>query len=312
MSDVIMQSPSQLLDESVVLIASVEDLMLQLVLSGYDTVSEYRLSRHEAAVFHLRSGGHRVRAQLTLFAGRALGLGATDATVLAATVELMHNASLVHDDLQDREAVRRGAPAVWAAYGSEVAVCTGDLLLSAAYGALSGFSDCQRLPRLLALIHERTSMVIRGQCAELTSRGKEVNRIAEYENIVIGKSGALLSLPLEMVLLAAGESGWMSEARRAAEAFAISYQILDDLEDFDADVAAGPGFGCANILSVLKAGGPDSDAVKVARELGLGHLETALKSADRLPNGSGAFLRELAVKLQQRLLNGVELDGVPS
>ena len=72
-----------------------------------------------------------------MHAGLALGLSEPDVLCLAASAELLHNASLVHDDLQDQDGMRRGAPAVWKKYGSNVAICTGDLMLSAAYAALS-------------------------------------------------------------------------------------------------------------------------------------------------------------------------------
>ncbi len=254
-----------------------------------------------AAVGHLAAGGQRVRARLALRAGGGLGLSIRDSTSIAATVELLHNASLVHDDLQDRQRIRRGTQTVWAAYGDEVAICSGDLLLSAAYGALAAFSDGRLLPELIALVHARTAMVIRGQCTELSARGQQITDMAVYEKIVVGKSGALLSLPLEMALAASGKREWMREARRAAEAFGISYQIVDDMEDVEDDAAGDAGPRAVNALLVLRAAGHGLNAEAVARKIGLRHLRTAVASADRLPNDAGAYLRELTLALCQRL-----------
>jgi len=283
------------------LLDGVEKLMRRLVTRGESPGADMFSNAAQAAVGHLAAGGQRVRARLALGAGVALDLSPQDSTALAATAELLHNASLVHDDLQDRENIRRGNQTVWAAYGDEVAICTGDLLLSAAYGALASVSDSRLLPELIALVHARTALVVRGQCSEFSAKGQQVIDMAVYERIAVGKSGALLSLPLELALAAAGENEWMSEARRAAEAFGIGYQIMDDMEDVESDAAGDDGPRAVNALLVLRAAGHGLKAEAVAREIGLRHLRTAIELADRLPNGAGAFLRCLALALCQRL-----------
>lgn len=283
------------------LLDEVEKAMRRLVTRGEPSGGGTPSDSAQAAVGHLAAGGQRVRARLALGAGVALDLAPQDAIALAATAELLHNASLVHDDLQDRENFRRGNQTVWAAYGDEVAICTGDLLLSAAYGALAAISDSRLLPELIALVHARTALAVRGQCAEFSVREKQVSDMAVYEGIAVGKSGALLSLPLELVLMASDKKEWMDEARRAAEALGIGYQIMDDMEDVESDAAGDDGPRAVNALLVLKAAGHGLNAEAVAREIGLGHLRTAVALADRLPNGAGEFLRRLALALCLRL-----------
>lgn len=283
------------------LLDEVERVMRRLVTRGEPSRADLLSDSARAAVGHLVAGGQRVRARLALEAGIALELARRDSVALAATVELLHNASLVHDDLQDRENLRRGNPTVWAAFGDEVAICTGDLLLSAAYGALATVSDSRLLPDLIALVHARTASVVRGQCAEFSAKGQQVTDMAVYEKIAIGKSGALLGLPLELALAAAGKEEWMGEARRVAEAFGIGYQIMDDMEDVESDATGDDGPRAVNALLVLRAAGHGVNAETVAREIGLRHLHSAVASADRLPNGAGAFLRCLALGLCQRL-----------
>lgn len=290
--------PSLVADD---LLGEVEKVMCRLITRGEPSGGDMLSNSARAAVGHLAAGGQRVRSRLALGAGVALDLAPQDSIALAATAELLHNASLVHDDLQDRETIRRGNRTVWAAYGDEVAICAGDLLLSAAYGALAAISDSRLLPELIALVHARTALVIRGQCAEFSAKGQQVTDMAVYERIAVGKSGALLSLPLELALAASGEKKWMGEARRAAEAFGIGYQIMDDMEDVESDVAGDDGPRAVNALLVLRAAGHGLDAEAVAREIGLRHLRTAITLADRLPNGAGAFLRCLALALCQRL-----------
>ena len=91
------------------LMQAVEGRLSQVLRSEYRPLKSLSGEAGEAASYHLRTGGNRVRAQLALHAGRALGLGVSDAVTLATTCELLHNASLIHDDLQDLDEVRRGA-----------------------------------------------------------------------------------------------------------------------------------------------------------------------------------------------------------
>ncbi|MCA9571733.1 MAG: polyprenyl synthetase family protein, partial [Myxococcales bacterium] len=76
---------------------------------------------------HLATGGKRLRARLALATMQALGGDRREAVPWAAAAEMLHNATLVHDDLQDGDAVRRGHPAVWARHGANQAINVGDL-----------------------------------------------------------------------------------------------------------------------------------------------------------------------------------------
>lgn len=238
-----------------------------------------------------------MRARLALHAARALGIRAGDAARLAAAVELLHNASLVHDDLQDQEVLRRGRPSVWSAFGSDVAICVGDLLLSSAYGTIASFEDVARVPALLRRVHERTSQVIHGQCRELAGKDRPVLDLAQYEQIVTGKSGALLSLPMELAFIAASQPGWCARVQEATQAFGVGYQMLDDLEDLAVD-AAGHNL---NVVLLLESAGVTGDARALVRQHALRHLDRSAALAGGLPGETGALLVDYALQLRKRL-----------
>ena len=120
-----------------------------------------------AARHHFKAGGGRTRAKLGLAAARHLALLPQQAVALATVAELLHNASLIHDDIQDKTPSRRGRLAVWAKYGSDVAILVGDLMVSAAYAVLASFPDPAAMAPLLRRTHERTREVICGQAREI-------------------------------------------------------------------------------------------------------------------------------------------------
>ncbi len=252
------------------------------------TFCEPENSARIAVEHHLAAGGNRLRASICLDASARLGIIATDAIVLATVCELLHNASLVHDDLLDRESTRRGGPSVWVAFGDDVAVCSGDLMLSASYGAVGKISDPAMLPDLIRLIHRRASEVIAGQCAENAAKSAVSLTMLQYENLALGKSASLLTLPLELPLFVSGNSASLGRAGRAASAFSIAYQMADDLEDFDADQRAGS----LNVVTVVQ--GQDScgyeQARSIVRKRAAILFQVARKEASLLPFECGSIL----------------------
>ena len=182
---------------------------------------------------HLATGGKRLRARLALAALDALGGNREHGIAWAAACELLHNATLVHDDLQDGDQVRRGHPTVWARHGVAQAVNAGDLLLMLPILALEHLWDveqaCWPLARALAT---HAAAVARGQAAELDLAASGDIGWERYRDAVAGKTSALFELPVEGAALLAGRNG--DEARMAAEGFGhlgVVFQLQDDLLD---------------------------------------------------------------------------------
>jgi geranylgeranyl pyrophosphate synthase len=295
LANTIVESTS-IVDINTDLLKQLEEKILGLVSdANIETSATPTLDASCAAIYHLGSGGKRTRGRLAIHASLALGLSKKDALSLAAVAELLHNASLIHDDLQDGDSLRHGLPTVWTKFGTNVAICTGDLMMSAAYAALCGVSNWSVIPSLLALVHERTALAIRGQCEDLDVQNEPVFDTKIYEKIVIAKSGALLSLPIELALITCGHASWSGQARQAAEAFSVAYQVADDLNDMHCDAPKGS----LNIVFVTQASGVNGDAVASAKNFGALHLEKAMDAAQELPCRSGALLLQLSCELRE-------------
>ena len=191
------------------------------------------LKSNEPSCFHLASGGSRTRAKLCVEAGLALQLPAKTIVALASTIELLHNASLVHDDLQDADTTRRGRQSVWKKYGKSHAVCAGDMMISAAFGSLANVETFSSLPALLTHTQKAISLTIKGQSRDLDAHTTITEH--EYEDIAAMKSGPLIQLTLTLPLIAAGYNEHIKTVNNALNKFSIAYQILDDLDDWQQD-----------------------------------------------------------------------------
>jgi len=282
------------------LLNQVDDFVFKHLSSAVEAIPNKINTAEYAAKYHLATPGHKVRARLCLAACLDLNIQYNDMLIISAVSELLHNASLIHDDIQDMDEMRRGIETVWKKFGSNVAICAGDLLLSSAYSLLAGISDPKLLPKLISLIATRTASVIKGQCDDIEYKSQPINSIETYKKIAIAKSGALLGLPIELALILANQDEYLSLAQNATSAFAIGYQVIDDLNDIEKDAPKDGGSKSLNIAFVLadaNSSNPIADAMFLAEQ----SLSEAVILAAKLPHSLGVLLISLAHQLQGQI-----------
>lgn len=240
------------------------------------------ISLNQLFINHLTSGGSRTRASLALAAGQTLDLPAPAAIAVATAVELLHQASLIHDDLQDNDATRRGQAAVWRVAGSSSAICLGDDLIGGAFQELAMIpeSHIHHLPRLVTMLSKGISVMAAGQTLDCQWSPESEIGIEEYEEIVRHKSGPLLGLPIALILvLAGGSDDEVTQILGGASSIGIAYQLADDLLDRDDD--RGHRLNGYWVLSERLPHGADPEEMLRARfEY---HLEHARHSVRNLP-----------------------------
>ena len=196
----------------------------------------------EAYQFHFTKHGKMLRAQLDIQSARAHSADAADADRWGFAVELIHNASLIHDDICDSDLFRRGRQSVMAKFGQQTALCLGDALIAHAFGLLSRES----IPR--ALIAKLASMVrdcSGGQAQEFDTRGYP--DWSRYCEIAGGKTASLLVGAVEGGALfdpAVSENPLLS---KCCYQMALAYQMLND---------------CQNVVSSIRSKSPSSDFLK--------------------------------------------------
>lgn len=182
----------------------------------------------------LRAGGKRLRPALVLVSSRAGTPGARATDLAAAAVELVHLATLYHDDVIDGTETRRGARAVHVEWGLEVAVLAGDYLFASACGL-----GAEAGGEVSAILARAIQQVCEGQIIETGALNDPRRPAQEYIDTIALKTAALFKASCE---LGAATSGAAPSARRALESYGtnlgLAFQIVDDLLDLVGDPEA--------------------------------------------------------------------------
>jgi geranylgeranyl diphosphate synthase type I len=175
-------------------------------------------------------GGKRIRPLLCLFAAEAFGGSADEAMPGAVAVELVHNFSLVHDEVQDHDAQRHGQPTTWARLGEAQAINVGDFLLTRAVRALvAAPGPPDRRMAALAFLNDAIERMIAGQWQDITFESRESVGVEEYLAMVAGKTGALLEAPVAMGALLAGvPAGTATAVGEWGWHIGLAFQAHDD------------------------------------------------------------------------------------
>jgi geranylgeranyl diphosphate synthase type II len=197
--------------------ASLEQLELWPQLEGQRESARYAL---------VEMGGKRIRPVISLAVGEALGAAPEQVMPAALALEMVHNFSLVHDDLPslDADEERRGKPSVWAAYGEGTAVLAGDALLAEAFRLACSYPT----PRVARELAEATLGMIGGQYLDTMVEGADLEAVHRL------KTGCLFYASVAMPLWVAG----LAEAEQApwrafGDELGLLFQIVDDILDDD-------------------------------------------------------------------------------
>ncbi|WP_404400145.1 polyprenyl synthetase family protein [Idiomarina seosinensis] len=182
--------------------------------------------------------GKRLRLRLALHTSLALGSTEEQCKYLACACELVHQASLIHDDLMDKDVQRNGLSTIWQQFGSETAICLGDALIVEAMfqsNCIPQISATQ-MHAIATLFRDAIQTAAEGQIADCDAQQLERLSYSDYCAAVRKKSGALLGLPVLAAMVVNNYSS--NDILSVNEAFlqlGTVYQLLDDLNDRELD-----------------------------------------------------------------------------
>ena len=203
------------------------------------TVNRYLLARlrgspdslYVAASHLIRNGGKRLRPYMVLKSCQLLGGKPADAMPAAAAVEMIHNFSLVHDDIMDNDEVRHGVPTTHSKFGVPLAILAGDVLFSKAYQVIASLAPQDMAAELMGRLAGGCVDICEGQQLDIAmSQSSRIPSQREYVRMISKKTAALFDVSCSMGAICAGAGrDDISNMSAFGKNLGITFQITDDL-----------------------------------------------------------------------------------
>jgi geranylgeranyl diphosphate synthase, type I len=286
----------------------------------------YHLGWEDAAGKPADNAGKRLRPALCLLTCEAVGGDVRQALPLASALELVHNFSLVHDDVQDRDAKRHGRDTVWSIWGEPQAINAGDALLAIAHLTLGSATDAglpaEAVVGAAGLLSERTLEMVEGQVMDIEFESRLDVSLDEYVAMISRKTGALFDASLSLGGIAGGAPLDAVDALgRCGRALGIAFQVRDDAlgvwgaEDRTGKPAASDirrrkkALPAVYTLANADAGQREELAAIYAREdVSDDDVASVLRAMDAL--GAQAYCAKVAAEYRDAALRELERAGI--
>ena len=282
-----------------------------------DAVIHRRLASEVALInqishYIVSAGGKRIRPQLVLLFARALGFEGQERFEMAATVEFIHTATLLHDDVVDESALRRGRKTANALFGNAASVLVGDFLYSRAFQMMVSVDRM----RVLDVLAEATNVIAEGEVLQLMNMHDPDTSVEDYLRVIRYKTAKLFEASARIGAVLADATPEVEAACAAyGQSLGTAFQIIDDLLDYEGATAAlGKNVGddlregkpTLPLLNAMSNGtAAERDLIRHAIEHGeverldeiiqivrrTGSLEATRQTARKKPNGRSSTFR---------------------
>ena len=211
-----------------------------LDMQAVDAVIRQRLASEVALVnqiaeYIIGAGGKRIRPRLVLLFSQALGFAGPERFDLAAIVEFIHTATLLHDDVVDESALRRGRQTANALFGNAASVLVGDFLYSRAFQMMVGVGRM----RVLDVLADATNVIAEGEVLQLMNMHDADLAVDDYLRVIRYKTAKLFEASARLGAVIAEAPPAIEEAcADFGRALGTAFQLVDDLLDYEGDPAA--------------------------------------------------------------------------
>ncbi len=221
----------------------------------------------EVADYIIAGGGKRLRPALLVLSARACGYPGSDQYTLAAVVEMIHTATLLHDDVVDESQLRRGHATANARFGNSASVLVGDFLYSRAFQLMVSLGSV----RILEILSNATNVIAEGEVLQLINAGNPDIDEASYLGVIQRKTAKLFEAAAQLGAVLA-DCGPDYEARLARYGMHLgtAFQLVDDILDYSGDInAIGKNLGddlaegkmTLPLIRAIEVGTPDEAAI---------------------------------------------------
>jgi octaprenyl-diphosphate synthase len=188
----------------------------------------------QLAGYLIASGGKRIRPLMTLASTRLFDKTTTRPYQLAAAVEFIHTATLLHDDVVDESDQRRGKPSANTVFGNQSSVLVGDFLFSRAFELMVADGSIE----VLRILSNAAAVITEGEVLQLSIQSKLDTTLDQYLEVIAAKTAVLFSAACEIGPVIAGQPATIQKAMHDyGHNLGMAFQIADDLLDYQADEA---------------------------------------------------------------------------
>jgi octaprenyl-diphosphate synthase len=185
---------------------------------------------NQIAHYIVSAGGKRIRPRLLLLFANALGYQGEQQHTLAATVEFIHTATLLHDDVVDESSLRRGRQTANAVFGNAASVLVGDFLYSRAFQMMVSVGNM----RVLEVLADATNVIAEGEVLQLMNMHDPDLAVEEYLRVIRSKTAKLFEASSRLGAILAGADAATEDAcADYGRALGTAFQLVDDLLDYD-------------------------------------------------------------------------------
>jgi octaprenyl-diphosphate synthase len=305
---------------------AVDQVISQRLNSGVPLVGQ-------VSQYIIAAGGKRLRPALLLMTCGALGYQSAQRFNLAAVVEFIHTATLLHDDVVDESVLRRGNPTANETFGNPASVLVGDFLYSRAFQMMV---EAQNM-RIMQVLADATNVIAEGEVMQLMNMHNAGLDEAGYLQVIRSKTAKLFEASARVGAILAGAEPALEEAcAEYGQALGTAFQVIDDVLDYAGDAAVmGKSLGddlregkaTLPLIAAMQRGNAsqrelirhaiengateqleaviaivrETGALEVSRQAAAREAERAVAAAQRLPAGAHAdSLLQLAAQLLER------------
>jgi len=187
----------------------------------------------QIAEYIIGSGGKRLRPMLAVIAARACGYQGTQHITLAAVIEFIHTATLLHDDVVDESELRRGKESAHAVWGNAASVLVGDFLYSRAFQMMVDIDSM----KVMEVLSNATNRIAEGEVEQLLNMHDPEVSQARYFGVIEKKTAQLFEAACQLGAVIAGRSNLENALARYGQELGVAFQVMDDVLDYTSDAA---------------------------------------------------------------------------
>ena len=247
----------------------------------------------DVSQYIIAAGGKRLRPQLLLLCCGALGYTGTHRLTMAAVVEFIHTATLLHDDVVDESTLRRGLPTANARFGNPASVLIGDFLYSRAFQMMVQVQEM----RIMQLLADATNVIAEGEVLQLMNMHNADLTEADYLQVIRSKTSKLFEASAQVAAILAKASPAVEGACATfGQALGTAFQVIDDVLDYAGDASVlGKNLGddlregkCTLPLITAMQLAPPGDAATIRHAIEKGDVD-ALEAVAYIVKRTGAL-----------------------